>query len=126
MNTFIRKNHITFSSICIGIHRKASVLSNGYPYKRFLIIVNERKYNSVGQRCGHSWLLSVPVHGGATVGAGVVAVRHVLLTLHEVTAGALEYQLVVLPLVVLHHLGEGQRLVGEGFPDGRHELRVLG
>ena len=49
MNTFIRKNHITFTSICIGIHSKASVLSNGYPYKRFLIILNKRKWNSVGQ-----------------------------------------------------------------------------
>ena len=71
-------------------------------------------------------LLSVPVHGGATVGTGVVTVRHVLLTLDEVTARTLEYQLIVLSLLVLHHLGEGQRLVGEGFPDGRHELRVLG
>ena len=49
MNTFIRKNHITFTSICIGIHSKASVLSNGYPYKRFLIILNKRKCNSLGQ-----------------------------------------------------------------------------
>ena len=71
-------------------------------------------------------MLSVPVHGGATVRAGVVTVGHVLLALYEVTAGTLENQLVVLPLIVLHHLGEGQRLVREGFPDGRHELGVLG
>ena len=58
--------------------------------------------------------------------AGVVTVRHVLLALCEMTAGTLEHQLVLVPLVVLHHLGEGQRLVGEGLPDGRHELRVLG
>ena len=56
---------------------------------------------------------------------GVVAVGHALLALYEVTAGALKYQLVVVSFIILHHLGEGQRLVGEGFPDGRHELRVL-
>ena len=57
---------------------------------------------------------------------GVVTVGHVFLALCEMTAGTLEHQLVLVPLVVLHHLGEGQRLVGEGLPDGRHELRVLG
>ena len=56
---------------------------------------------------------------------GVVAVGHVLLALHEVAAAALEYQLIVISLIILHHLGQGQRLVGEGLPDGRHELRVL-
>ena len=59
MNTFIRKNHITFTSICIGIHSKASVLSNGYPYKRFLIKVNKRKCNSVGQMEHSVCLLSL-------------------------------------------------------------------
>ena len=48
MNTFIRKNHITFTSICIGIHSKASVLSNGYPYNT-IFNVNKRKWNSMGQ-----------------------------------------------------------------------------
>ena len=56
---------------------------------------------------------------------GVVAVGHILLALHEVAAAALEYQLIVISLIILHHLGQGQRLVGEGLPDGRHELRVL-
>ena len=57
---------------------------------------------------------------------GVVAVGHVLLALHEVAAAALEDQLIVISLIILHHLGQGQRLVGEGLPDGRHELGVLG
>ena len=83
------------------------------------------QHNIQSSLTGDSWLLSVPVHGGAAVRTRVVAVGHVLLALHEVTAGALKYQLVVVPFIILHHLGEGQRLVGEGFPDGRHELRVL-
>ena len=52
----------------------------------------------------------LPVHGGAAVRAGVVAVADVLLGHHEVAAGALVLQLL---LAVLHHPGHGGGLVGK-------------
>ena len=53
----------------------------------------------------------LPVHGGAAVRAGVVAVADVLLGHHEVAAGALVLQLHRLLLAVLHHPGHGRSLV---------------
>ena len=56
----------------------------------------------------------LPVHGGAAVRAGVVAVADVLLGHHEVAAGALVLQLHrLLLLAVLHHPGHGSGLVGK-------------
>ena len=40
-------------------------------------------------------------------------------------AGALKHHVILLPLVLLHHLGESRCLVCEGLPDGRHKLRIL-
>ena len=59
------------------------------------------------------------------MGTGVVTVGHALLTLHKLTARTLEYHLELIPLLLLHHLGQSGSLTGEGLPDGGHELRVL-
>ena len=68
----------------------------------------------------------LPVHGGAAVRAGVVAVADVLLGHHEVAAGALVLQLHhLLLLAVLHHPGHRRGLVGKGLANGCHELWVL-
>ena len=59
------------------------------------------------------------------MGTGVVTVGHALLALHKLTARTLEYHLKLIPLLLLHHLGQSGGLAGEGLPDCRHELRVL-
>lgn len=56
----------------------------------------------------------------------IMMLPEVLLRHDEPAAGTLVDNLHVVLVLLLHHLGQCGRLVGKGFANGRHELRILG
>ena len=67
---------------------------------------------------------SASVHGRSTVWTSIVTIRHILLRLNKVTAGALKGDTVIL-FFRINHLRESKLLVSKRLSDSGHEFRIL-